>query len=323
MPASDSLYHRLFSHPSMVEQLIRGFVPEEVAAGLDFTRMERVNAKFHARDGRRREGDLIWRVPTLSGEVVHIYLMLEFQSRTDWWMAIRVMVYVGLLWQQLIQELKLPAGPPLPPVLPVVLYNGEAPWNAPLDTAGLMGLDPDAALWPWQPSIRYHLIDEGRLGADDLARRDGLVALLFRIETCTRPAELPGLVREVIGWFQGHAGHDSLKLAFGEVVAQAVAALVGGDGPVTVPSGLWEVQDMLSERIKIWERELKAEALAEGMTAGRAEMLSRQLRRRFGDLPADADRLIASATIDQLDTYMDRLMEARSVADVFPDLRPG
>ena len=80
---------------------------------------------------------------------------------------------------------------------------------------------------------------------------------------------------------------------------------------------------MLSERIKIWERELRAEALAEGMTAGRAEMLSRQLRRRFGDLPADADRLIASATIDQLDAYMDRLMEARSLGDVFPDLRPG
>ena len=136
MPASDSLYHRLFSHPLMVEQLIRGFVPEDVAAGLDFTRMERVNAKFHARDGRRREGDLIWRVPTLSGEVVHIYLMLEFQSRSDWWMAIRVMVYVGLLWQHLIRELKLPPGSPLPPVLPVVLYNGEAPWNAPLDAAG-------------------------------------------------------------------------------------------------------------------------------------------------------------------------------------------
>lgn len=61
---SDALYHRLFGHPIMVEQLVREFVPEAMAVGIDFSRMERVNAKFHAAKGRRREGDVIWRLPT-------------------------------------------------------------------------------------------------------------------------------------------------------------------------------------------------------------------------------------------------------------------
>jgi len=75
MTDHDALYHRLFSHPLMAEQLVRGFVPEAMAVGLDFARMERVNAKFHDRDGKRREGDVIWRMPTSDGDDVFLYIL--------------------------------------------------------------------------------------------------------------------------------------------------------------------------------------------------------------------------------------------------------
>jgi hypothetical protein len=48
MTDHDALYHRLFSRPLMVEHLVRAFVPEAMAAGLQFDQMERVNAKAHA-----------------------------------------------------------------------------------------------------------------------------------------------------------------------------------------------------------------------------------------------------------------------------------
>jgi hypothetical protein len=38
MPESDSLYHRLFLHPRMVEEIVREFVPEALASGLDLGR---------------------------------------------------------------------------------------------------------------------------------------------------------------------------------------------------------------------------------------------------------------------------------------------
>jgi len=81
---SDSLYHRLFSIPCMVEMLVREFVVPALAAHLDFSRLQRVNAKFHTdRTACRREGDVIWRVPAHGG--TDIYLLLEFQSRIDWY----------------------------------------------------------------------------------------------------------------------------------------------------------------------------------------------------------------------------------------------
>jgi hypothetical protein len=50
----------------MVEMLVREFVPQAMAAGLDFSRLQRVNTKFHIRRGstRRREGDVIWILPS-------------------------------------------------------------------------------------------------------------------------------------------------------------------------------------------------------------------------------------------------------------------
>ena len=104
MPDSDSLYHRLFSHPRMVEELVREFVPEALAEGLDFHLLERVNPKFHIgrRATRRRESDVIWRLPTHRGGEIYFCLLIEFQSKSDWWMAVRTQVYQGLLWQQVI-----------------------------------------------------------------------------------------------------------------------------------------------------------------------------------------------------------------------------
>jgi hypothetical protein len=167
----------------MVEMLVREFVPQALAAGLDFSRLQRVNAKFHTgrRSARRREGDVIWRLPTREG-TDPLYLLFEFQSRIDWWMAVRAQVYMGLLWQQVIDERKLETGARLPPLLTLVIYNGLKPWKAPTQIRDLIALSQDSALWPWQPHVLYHLLDLSAFPGDELARRRGLAALLFRLE---------------------------------------------------------------------------------------------------------------------------------------------
>ena len=67
MPDHDALYHRMFGHPGMVQQLLREFVQEPWVADLDFDRMERSNARYRADDDQRREGDVVWRIPLRSG----------------------------------------------------------------------------------------------------------------------------------------------------------------------------------------------------------------------------------------------------------------
>ncbi len=52
----DGGYHLLFSHPEIVEDLLKTFVPETWVGQLDFSTLARVNAKLHAEGLERREG---------------------------------------------------------------------------------------------------------------------------------------------------------------------------------------------------------------------------------------------------------------------------
>ena len=44
-------------------------------------------------------------------------------------MALRLLVYVGLLYQDLLRRKELPADGRLPPILPIMLYHGTPAWT--------------------------------------------------------------------------------------------------------------------------------------------------------------------------------------------------
>ena len=312
MPDSDSLYHRLFAHPRMVEGLVREFVPQERVAGLDFSRLKRVNPKFHSgrRSAQLREADVIWRLPTREGSDIYLHLLIEFQSESDGWMAVRTQVYQGLLWQQVIDEHKLQAGARLPPLLLLVLYNGERRWKAATTTSELIALSPDSALWPWQPQVRYHLLDMGAFPKDELARRCSLTALLFRLEQRQSPEGLKELLDEVICWFRQHEGYERLRGLFAELVREALAGL---GMKVQASEDLLEMKTNLSTLGETW----KQQWLAEGEAKGKAEALLCLLAERFGAVAPSWQKRIRAARLVTLERWFKRAIVAPDVPSVF------
>jgi len=131
MTDHDSFYHRLFNHAGMVARLLREFVPEPWLDDFDLDNITRETDKFHTDYDERRHSDTAWRIPKRGGGAVYVLVLLEFQSTIDRWMALRVLVYVGLLWQHLIDQKRLLPDGRLPPIRPIVLYNGNTPWTAP------------------------------------------------------------------------------------------------------------------------------------------------------------------------------------------------
>jgi hypothetical protein len=321
MADHDSVYHKIFGHPGMVAQLLRDFLAEPWLDDLDLDRMERLNAKFHAETGERREGDMIWRIPRRGGGDTYLMLLLEFQSTPDRWMALRALVYVGLLWQHLVREKQLPPDGRLPPVLPVVVYNGDPRWAMPLALRELVGLPENTPLWRYQPEMRYHLVDEGAFSDDDLAARDTLAALLFRLEASPDPDRVVALADAVLAWFGRHPGFDGLRPLFAELLGGLMGPLAPG---VRVPEELLEVRNMLATRAEDWKRqwlqegraEGRAEGLTEGLMKGEAALLLRQLERRFGALPTEVRARVAAADTAALEAWGLRVLDAGSLEDV-------
>lgn len=150
MAEHDPSYKLMFSHRALVADLVRGFIREPWAEELDLSSLERPRESGISGDLREREDDMIWRL-RWGERWLYLYLLLEFQSRVDQSMAVRLMVYIGLLYQDLIAAEEIPAGGPLPPVLPMVLYNGSGIWTARTHLAAMREPGLPAALEVWQP----------------------------------------------------------------------------------------------------------------------------------------------------------------------------
>ncbi|MBF0628725.1 MAG: Rpn family recombination-promoting nuclease/putative transposase [Magnetococcales bacterium] len=329
--ASDSLYHRFFAHPEMVIDLLRGFLDPSLLAELDLDNLRRHNTKFTApRRGQRRRSDVVWEIPTRNGDSIFVLLILEFQSEIDEWMALRVDVYTGLLYQQLVNERKLKASDGLPPVLPIVLYNGEARWNAATSLRDLIRLPEGSSLWHFQPEMRYYVIDEGAYPKELLKDLPYITAILFRMEHPNNPEEIVRAGEDVAVWFRNHPDGPPVKQLFVELIMAGLERMKVTPTLPAIPDDLQEVVIMLTARVEQWAKDYESKGrlagykdgeqrgIERGEQQGEAKILTRQLQRRFGSLPDWANEKITKAKSSELEEWSLRLMDApNSLEDVF------
>ena len=253
MADHDHSYKLLFAHPQLVRDLLEGFVGGDWLADVDFGTLERVSDSYITDDLRGRADDIVWRARC--GEH-YVYLLIEFQSSADPFMAVRVLTYVGLLYQDLIRAKMISIDAGLPPILPIVLHNGSSRWRAAEDLASLLVHMPDA-LEKHCVRLRFLLIDEGGFDDVELACQPNLVALLFRLENCRQRDRIEELVSTLVSRLRG-SEHDSLRRAFAVWLERVILARLS-TGYVSKANELWERQAMLSDWFDEREKELRQE----------------------------------------------------------------
>ena len=145
----DTGYKELFSYPEFVQQLIEGFAPPDVAQLMDFTQLKQHSSYYITPMFEEKIEDVVWSVEvTWEGitQEVYLYILLEFQSSVDHTMPIRMMHYVACFYSELLKQKVITPSQGLPPIFPVVLYNGAHPWTPPLDIFDLVQPTPPAFL---------------------------------------------------------------------------------------------------------------------------------------------------------------------------------
>ena len=284
----DHSYKLLFSHREIMADLLQGFVTAAWVQAVDLATLERVYSSHVSDDLRDREDDIIWRVRWQDGWL-YIYLLVEFQCTVYRYMAVRLMTYEGLLYEGLIRSQQLMPGGLLPPVVPIVLYNGRDRWTAPQDIAALIATSPGGLAIP-RPSRPYWVIDVGRYTESELAPLRNLAAALFRLENSRTPADVQQVLASLVAWLRDPA-HESLRRAFTVWLRRVL--LPARLPAVAIPEvqELVEVQTMLAERVIEWTQQWKEEGLREGRREGLAAertLLIRQVRKCFGEACAAA-----------------------------------
>jgi len=246
--------------------------------------LQRVSASYVSDDLRDREGALVWRV-RFQDRWLYLYLLVEFQSQVDRTMAVRMMGYVSLLYQDLVRQ----------------------------------------GLQAWQPQGA----EEGE-PPEGVARQTGATATAQRLrlppvlpivlDKSRTPDTMQAVVGSLMEWLT-QPEQDSLRRAFAVYILRVLLPFRVPGVAVPQVANLLELRTMLAETAldwkKQWLEEGEAKGEARGEVKGKRDTLTRLLTRRFGPLPEWAAHRLSTGTVEQLDVWFDRGVDAANLAEVF------
>ncbi|HEX3126534.1 MAG TPA: Rpn family recombination-promoting nuclease/putative transposase [Thermoanaerobaculia bacterium] len=307
MADHDHGYKLLFSHVSVVADLLRGFVREDWVQELDFETLERVDGSYVFDDLRHRESDMVWKV-RWKDRVLYIYILLEFQSTVDPFMPVRSMTYTGLLLQTLIRQKMLTPAGLLPPIFMLVLYNGIGPWTTLQEIADLFEPVP-AGLQVYLPRFRHFLLDENRLPDMEESERN-LAAALFGLERSRDPEDLRRHVSRIA---EDEKMDESFQRSVQTWLTQVVLPARFPGVQVPEVRNLKEMHSMLVENMTKWARQEKEEARQEGAH----DVVFSLMEARFGSIPEEVRRRVQQIEdMEELKALGRRLLSASSLSDL-------
>ena len=189
----DHFIRELLANPEQGSAYLATVLPPPIVQAYDLTKLRRIPGEFVTSRFKERRADMLLHVPR-RGEPpdsddpgLLLYLLFEHLSGPDHTLPLRMLDYQVAGWYDIVKAL---GGDPrhrklrLPPVVPIVLYQGDATWTVAPDMQSVFGLEtmpPDLreTLAPYVVSQRYVLQDLGHTPDDDIKGRGALrVALL-------------------------------------------------------------------------------------------------------------------------------------------------
>ena len=193
-----------------MQGLLYGYLPDLLKGAekwfeyFDFENAECLLTEHITPDLTRRYIDMLWRVPIVkggqAGKYLYVVVLLEFQSRVDRFMALRVQSAALRVYEYLRQHQRPKRSRWVVPILPIVVYNGKARWTAPTRMRDLVQpiTRPKAGAGDWEPAFTgdsYVVLDVGRYAGRELPANN-IVSLMIRTETMDGLVE-PGKVLDV------------------------------------------------------------------------------------------------------------------------------
>lgn len=172
----DKFFKRSMSDARVAKDFFNAHLPIDLLRRVDLNTLKLKKQSFIDDAFKATEADVVYSIK-LDDTLAYFYLLCEHQSSIDETIAFRLLGYIVR-----IMELHLSQNPKshLPVVYPLVIYNGEEPWDAPREIFGLFGEQKELAKQLFlQP---YQLVDVQRLSDKELQERmwSGLVEFILK-----------------------------------------------------------------------------------------------------------------------------------------------
>ncbi|MGZ8247262.1 Rpn family recombination-promoting nuclease/putative transposase [Methylomagnum sp.] len=318
----DRFFRETFSRRDVAEGFLRSYLPPAVAERIDWHSLEIAKDSFIEKALRHHFSDLLYSV-RYGGRDIKIYLLIEHKSHPDQWVALQLLRYQVRIWEL---HRKQRAGEPLPPIVPLVLYHGQAAWRVPGNFQTLFG-GLDEALVPYVPEFQYELCnltlpDPEAIRGTVLSR---LVLLglkhIFDPDPKQALADILPLVRDIL---DRNTALEMLEVLLRYYVQTTkvleeddiydLIEATGEDDMTTFIDRYIEQgrqQGLFAGMEKGMEKG-REEGLLKGRQEGQAEVLLRLMARKFGSLTTGQRRRIRRADGETLLRWSEQVLFAET-----------
>ena len=264
----DRGYKRLFKNKEIFRQLLETFVGEPWISEIDFDNCETLDKSFISDHYKETTADLIYKA-NLKQQEVAIVILLEFKSEVEYFTSLNLANYITNFYMDYVSSHRNPRK--LPPVFPLLLYNGSSEWTAPTNLYEVV--DGGRILGDYGIHFRYFKIAIKAFSKEELLKIKNVVSTLFLIEA---HYDIDLAIREFLAVFQKQEDKTAISLLlnwFVQLYHHGKISAEDYDKLERTYSSIEEVRNMLTSSIQ----KEKEEIFEKGRREGRLEAAHRMI----------------------------------------------
>ncbi|WP_341757026.1 MULTISPECIES: Rpn family recombination-promoting nuclease/putative transposase [unclassified Candidatus Tisiphia] len=165
-PKHDQLFKKIMGNEIAAQEFLEYYLPKDFQEKIDLSKIKVEKESYIEESLRRKYSDIVYSVKTKNDDTAFIYVLLDHQSTSDYWMALRLYKYALLLCERHKKnEDKLPL------ICPIIMYNGVEEYNVPKNLWDLF-TNPEQAKKLMTED--YQLVDLQSMSDDEIVRKKHL-----------------------------------------------------------------------------------------------------------------------------------------------------
>ena len=337
----------LLQYIEYIQGLLEIVAPNAFVDCIDFSQLTQLNRSLIADTLREQEADLLFSVPYKRGTEIDdllIYILIEHQSRVDVSMGLRVMSYMIDIWTAQRREWVSQALPErawrLRPILPIVFYSGDRPWNTPLTLDTLMDIPRD--LSQFVPKCDILFLDVKRAPVSELTRTDhpfGWLLTVLQKEHASKEALVNALIEamshlnaletEQSGqWWRAikymlllilhrrpaEEHHELIELVSQHTYESEVETMAKSMADVLREQG---IEQGITQGIEQGITQGIEQGITQGETRAKQTAVLKLLQFRFNDVPESvANQITSIQNISRLDALFEEAWKAHTLDEI-------
>ena len=321
----DRFFRTIFTRRDAAADLVRAALPAEMTSALDLEHLTVSQDTFVDPNLRSSHSDLLLQIPRKGTETTDLllYVLVEHKSRPERWTLLQLLGYMVDIWKRHRRD--HPTSQRLPVIIPLVFSHSQRRWRNPLDFSDLVGIHSKQER-RHTPCFNAALYETGGKSRTEIRGGAHFVAAVRTLHERQRMIrQMRQLISEMCDTLPDPSESRELLTVILAYLAQVSPGEKDQLSKAVRDSRYRPAEDAMMTIAEQWIAEGRQKGRVEGRLEGQIEdkhqVLTRQIRLKFGLSEHESQLITSVHDTEKLDSAIDAVITASDKTEIFALLR--